>query len=90
MVIKQTGFSRKKWAFGQSEPGDHILSYNVGWFSWSHSWHFFTVPPYSQYYSVKNSVRIPQNTADDEELGRESDEEESTSGGRVQTRKINN
>lgn len=30
-------------------PGDHIVSYKSLWFFWSHSWHFFTVPPYSQY-----------------------------------------
>lgn len=30
-------------------PGDHIASYKSLWFFWSHSWHFFTVPPYSQY-----------------------------------------
>lgn len=36
------------------------------------------------------SVRVPKNTQGDAELGRESDGEESTSGGRVQTRKINN
>lgn len=31
---------------------DHILSYMAGWFFSSHSWHFLTVPPYSQYYLV--------------------------------------
>lgn len=30
-------------------PGDHIRVYNFGWFFSSHSWHFLTVPPYSQY-----------------------------------------
>lgn len=30
-------------------PGDHIISYRAGCFFSSHSWHFFTVPPYSQY-----------------------------------------
>lgn len=34
-------------------PVDHILWYMSGWCFSSHSWHFFTVPPYSQYYLVR-------------------------------------
>lgn len=30
-------------------PADHMLSYRAGCFFSSHSWHFLTVPPYSQY-----------------------------------------
>jgi hypothetical protein len=37
----------------QDQPCDHILWYISGWFFSSHSWHFLTVPPYSQYYLVK-------------------------------------
>ena len=33
-------------------PVDHILAYREGCFFSSHSWHFLTVPPYSQYYYV--------------------------------------
>lgn len=33
------------------EPGDHILAYTSGWFFSSQTWHFFTVPPYSQYWT---------------------------------------
>ena len=31
-------------------PSDHNRSYISGWDFCSHSWHFFTVPPNSQYY----------------------------------------
>jgi hypothetical protein len=68
---------------GGAEPGDHMVAYNEGWFFSSHSWHFFTVPPYSQYYlsylgSAEHSSRPSRG------LGRRG-MEGCTSGGRVQT-----
>lgn len=37
-------------------PADQMRLYSSGCFFSSHSWHFFTVPPYSQYYLPKISL----------------------------------
>ncbi len=41
--------SRGEERGGRDEPADQIRSYISLWWLSSHSWHFLTVPPYSQY-----------------------------------------
>lgn len=35
-----------------------MCSYSFGWTFCSQSWHFLTVPPYSQYYSLDSVISI--------------------------------
>lgn len=61
-------------------PADQIRSYMTGSFFSSHSWHFLTVPPYSQYY-----LAIVKLRGSDSRGGMSYGRGERTSGGRVQT-----
>lgn len=45
-------------------PCDQITEYISGWFFSSHSWHFLTVPPYSQYYLAVQSATGPRRAHD--------------------------
>ena len=57
---ERLGFATREkelvWDVMGCVPADHILAYREGWFFSSHSWHFLTVPPYSQYYHVRVSM----------------------------------